>query len=272
MVVNATTPGHLTWWTNDFGGLFKDYSWHNDLSSIQSIVGHLLVMVAYAVLVKWFRNRGGFKRIMEPETVKKVRYWHSMGLSIVSLIMGVLMILHVYHEGRFDSWYDSACRVSPSVGLYGAANMLYTITKIWEWGDSLFLIDKFPDKPLLFLHWFHHMTTFAMAAILHSWPVGAYSFINCFVHFFMYLHYAHPQRWARPFLTTSQLVQFVVVISQHYYALFNPKTCFDVFPHFLDWFFLQFIVVGFFFLFLWFFYVEYIRPSPRAPRPAKKDE
>src|SRR3989338_8736473 len=115
MAVKATTPGHLSWWTNDIGGLFKDYSWYNDLSTVESIVDHLLVMVGYAVLVKWFRNRDGFKGIMEPDTVKKVRYWHSMGLSIVSLIMGVLMILHVYHEGRFDSWYDSACRVSPSV-------------------------------------------------------------------------------------------------------------------------------------------------------------
>ena len=136
----------------------------------------------------------------------------------------------------------------------------------------MFLIDKAPEKPLLFLHWFHHMTTFAMAAILHAWPVGAYCFINCIVHFFMYLHYAHPQRWARPLLTSLQIVQFVVVISQHTYALFNPQSCFDVFPHFLDWFFLQFIVVGFFFLFLWFFYVEYLRPTPRALRPSKKLE
>ena len=121
----TTGTGKLSWWTNDIGGLFKGYEWSNDLSTWESIAGHALVMVAYAVLVKWFRARGGFKGFLTPEKVRSVRYCHSMGLSFVSLVMGVLMILHVYNEGRFDSWQDSACRVSPSVGLYGVMNMLY---------------------------------------------------------------------------------------------------------------------------------------------------
>src|SRR3989338_2490961 len=111
----TTGTGKLSWWTNDIGGLFKGYEWSNDLSTWESIAGHALVMVAYAVLVKWFRARGGFKGFLTPEKVRSVRYCHSMGLSFVSLVMGVLMILHVYNEGRFDSWQDSACRVSPSV-------------------------------------------------------------------------------------------------------------------------------------------------------------
>jgi hypothetical protein len=90
---------------------------------------------------------------------------------------------------------------------------------------------------------FHHMTTFTMAATVHNVPVGGYCFINCFVHWLMYMHYAYPFKWTRMIMTSIQLLQFVIVLSIHVYGYMNPTTCYDMAPVFLEWYVLCCVVI-----------------------------
>ena len=131
-------------------------------------------------------------------------------------------------------------------------------------------------KPVIPLHFFHHMTTFTMAAFTHNFPVGGFAFLNAAVHFVMYLHYSHPVRWARPFITTSQLVQFVCVISVHTYAFLQPagSGCFDFSAVAREWWYCQLVVVGYFLLFCKFFvdnYVKREKPGERKGGKGKRD-
>eukprot|EP01129_Flabellula_baltica_P016749 TRINITY_DN9079_c0_g1_i1.p1 TRINITY_DN9079_c0_g1~~TRINITY_DN9079_c0_g1_i1.p1 ORF type:complete len:253 (-),score=12.13 TRINITY_DN9079_c0_g1_i1:4-762(-) len=189
----------------------------------------------------------------QPST--QLRTAHSLLLSILSLFMGILMVIHVYEEGRFSSPYNMACKLTPNEGLYGWANMIYVLSKIWEWGDTMFLI--LFSKPLIFLHVFHHMTTFTMAALTHNLPVGGFAFINCFVHVVMYFYYAFPVRSIRKFITVGQLSQFVVVLSINTIGYFSG--CYDFTEVFWEWLYCEFVVVVFFFFFLWFFKKQYLK-------------
>mmetsp|Transcript_29422 Transcript_29422/g.64274 ORF Transcript_29422/g.64274 Transcript_29422/m.64274 type:complete len:85 (-) Transcript_29422:60-314(-) len=78
----------------------------------------------------------------------------------------------------------------------------------------------------------------------------------------MYAHYASPVRWARPFITGGQLLQFVVVITIHTYG-YSSK-CYDMEPVWLEWAYCQSVVVGYFFLFCNFAYQQYIFKKKRA--------
>jgi uncharacterized membrane protein len=166
------------------------------------------------------------------------------------------MIYIVAADGRFNSWHAMACVTTENIGVYGFMNFVYLVSKIWEWVDTYFLI--LSQKPVITLHWFHHMTTFTMAAFVHNFPVGAYAFINCIIHTVMYLHYAHPVRWARPFITSGQLIQFVIIIYIHVYGYFNPDTCYDMKPVLHEWWFCFTVFFGFFIMFIIFFIEEYI--------------
>jgi len=183
------------------------------------------------------------------------KFYHNVSLALVSLWMFVMLLWSIVQDGRLNSWEDMACRVTPMTGIYGIVNFVYLITKLWEWIDSYILIvDR---KSLLSLHWFHHMTTFTMAAVTHNFPVGGFALINCLVHTVMYAHYASPITWARPFITSGQLIQFVIVMSIHVYGFISPS-CYDMKPVFWEWLYCQSVVFGYFLLFLKFFYDEYL--------------
>jgi hypothetical protein len=104
-----------------------------------------------------------------------------------------------------------------------------------------------------------------MAALTHNFPVGGFCFVNCLVHFIMYAYYSNPRplRWARKFITTGQLLQFCVVISIHTYGfLSSPSDCYDFRSVTAEWWYCQTVVVGYFLLFLKFYYDNYVVTTP----------
>ena len=116
------------------------------------------------------------------------------------------------------------------------------------------------------------MTTFTMAALTHNFPVGGFCFVNCFVHAIMYAYYSNPRpfRWARQFITSGQLLQFCLVISIHTYGFMQPERsgCFEFEGVRWEWWYCQSVVVGYFLLFIKFFYDNYV--SAFAAAKSKK--
>lgn len=235
---------------------WSNWEWNWTLNDQSSIAFHVGICLFYAVSVKLAQLAVGDSNYSKLPWFDTVRKFHNISLAAVSFIMFVVMTYVIVMDGRLASWQAMACQMTPMRGIYGFINFVYLISKLWEWCDTLFLITS--KKPVIFLHWFHHMTTFTMAALTHNFPVGGFALLNCLVHTVMYWHYASPIRWARPFITFSQLLQFVIVISIHVYGFLNPTTCYDMKPVFYEWLFCFVVVFGFFVMFVLFFIDEYI--------------
>ena len=263
-----------------FSGYGLDYdsstsAWIWTLSGAGSLELHVAICAFYCVSVYALQKYVAAKSAEEMKAMRAawrmdlVKWWHNILLSLVSLIMAVVMLFSVYQDGRFSSWHSMTCRNTPNTGAYGLANWVYLWSKIWEWMDTYWLV--LYGKKVIPLHAFHHMTTFTMAAFTHNFPVGGYAFLNAVVHFVMYLHYSHPVRWARPFITASQLVQFVCVISVHTFGyLQTADDCFDFSKVGREWWYCQSVVVGYFVLFCKFFVDNYVPKGAGADTDTSK--
>lgn len=250
---------------------FADSSWSWTLSGENSIMFHGTICLLYlnsVVALQRFMNG----KAVEGETKSmfdQIKYVHNLALSALSFYMGAIQLYQIIMDGRFNSFHSMACQNTTNSGWYGHANFLYLVSKIWEWGDTYLLI--LYAKPVIPLHSFHHMTTFTMAALTHNFPVGGFAFINCAVHTVMYLHYAQPQRWARPFITTFQLLQFVCVVTIHTYGYLTPSNeCFDFSAVGMEWWYCQIVVVLYFLMFCKFFADNYVTKDDRANKEKKE--
>ena len=228
------------------------FYWNWTINDTPSILFHVGIAVFYAIsvfILKYVVNNTPHYK--PSRYLEKFRTIHNISLSLVSGWMVVMLVMELLEQRRLDSFHTMACVNSNNSGTYGFINLIYLLSKIWEWGDTYFLV--LTEKPVIFLHFFHHMTTFTMAAVVHNFPVGGFCFINALVHFVMYAHYAHPVKWARPLMTSSQLLQFVTVIVIHSYGYWKSPECFDMKPVLNEWWFCQSVVVGYFVLFCNFF-------------------
>lgn len=102
----------------------------------------------------------------------------------------------------------------------------FTFSKIYEWFDTILLVWKNPAKPkLMFLHVYHHATTFWLFLHVSSFfsvtKMGI--LLNGFVHTLMYLHYYRPfPKPLVPMITLAQIAQLVFVT---YIWSITPGTC-----------------------------------------------
>merc|ERR1711991_475269 len=74
--------------------------------------------------------------------------------------------------------------------LVAAAVFFFNLSKVPEMGDSVFLALR--KRPIIFLHWFHHITVFLYCwhSMLWSAPYGLYfAAMNLCVHSVMYTYY-----------------------------------------------------------------------------------
>lgn len=246
-----------------FQGNFCNWEWNWTVNTVESYGFHVFMCILYAATVKLVqiyvegkKNSHPEKKYIPPAWLERVKKVHNYGLSFVSGWMFVTLAVCIIVDGRLNSWNDMSCEMTKMTGWYGLANFIFMVSKVWEWADTWFLV--LSGKPVIFLHWFHHMTTFTLAAVTHNFPAGGFTLINCFVHTIMYMHYAHPLRWARPFITSGQLVQFVIVMSIHSNAYLNPTTCYDMRPVWFEWLYCMIDVFVIFILFGLFFIEEYV--------------
>jgi GNS1/SUR4 family len=159
--------------------------------------------IAYLVLIKviapmWKPSDAAFH---------KWRYRHNVALASYSAFASLYTIWYMYTENHFESFESAICK--PGVGAtYELVYLSFTLSKAWEWLDSVWLVWK--GKQLSFLHSYHHMTTLWLFLLCVNQPTGTKGgmILNGAVHAFMYHHYAHPwPKSMRPLLTMMQIVQ-----------------------------------------------------------------
>lgn len=129
-------------------------------------------------------------------------------------------------------------------GVTGFWVMLFIFSKIPELIDTLFIVLR--KKPLIFLHWYHHVTVllFCWNAYATSAGSGLYFVaMNFSVHALMYGYYCLqslgmvPKSFPAVLITVSQIAQMIVgtgvCISAWYYTYATEGACHNDFSNLL---------------------------------------
>lgn len=149
---------------------------------------------------------------------------HFVALFVYSMVVWLATTYHLISSGELFSYDSMMCSPPPTYLRFLA--LTFALSKIWEWGDTLVHFSKGQScADIGFLHSYHHATTFVLFLIVNNFPSAEKlgMLLNGFVHSLMYYHFAFRlPRWARPLITSAQLVQFAIVI---YVWNFCPKAC-----------------------------------------------
>lgn len=152
---------------------------------------------------------------------------------------------------------------------------LFYISKVWDFWDTIFIVLGKKWRQLSFLHVYHHFTIFLFywlnSNIMYDGDVYLTILLNGFIHTVMYTYYficmhtKDPKTgkslpiWWKSSLTSLQLLQFTIMMSQATYLVFS--NC-DKLP-------IRVVIVYFvyilslFILFAQFFVASYMAPKKR---------
>jgi len=152
---------------------------------------------------------------------------------------------------------------------------LFYIQKFWEFWDTWFFVLRKSFRQVTFLHLFHHSSiTIVVGTIIYPYYNGDIYLpvmLNSFVHVLMYTHYLVSSfglnTWWKPYLTSLQLIQFVLIAAQSAQAWLAGPSC--------DYDFTKALLIGYMgcmvFLFGNFFIRSYLQPKEKRD-PRKKRE
>lgn len=154
---------------------------------------------------------------------KRPRFDLRPALALWSAILGIFSIFgairtipelsYVIYNYGFEF---SVCNPSYFDGPTGFWAFMFTISKVYELGDTLFIVLR--KQQLIFLHWYHHISTLIYVWYSYTDHLGPgrwFMVMNYTVHAFMYSYYALRAlrfRIPRPIsmsITSLQIVQMV---------------------------------------------------------------
>jgi len=133
-----------------------------------------------------------------------------------SLITGYALIAEWNRYGLVSTYTRSRDFFEGTSGLW---TFWFCLSKLAELGDTFFIVLR--KKPLIFLHWYHHVATlnYGLMSYLdksayNSWIV----WLNFTVHAVMYTYYflaacsIRLPAWFSQCLTSSQILQFIITL------------------------------------------------------------
>jgi len=175
----------------------------------------------------------------QPHKLTPLFQAHNMILSSGSLLLLILMLEEILPILRKEGLHHAICAPeawTPRMEFYYMINYYF---KYLELLDTVFL--AFKKKPLQFLHVFHHAATALLCfsqlngKTSISWVVIV---LNLAVHVVMYYYYyataGGARIWWKKYLTTMQIVQFVIDIFVVYFGTYEHTAAAyfsDTLPH-----------------------------------------
>ncbi|XP_066968744.1 very long chain fatty acid elongase 6 isoform X1 [Macrobrachium rosenbergii] len=153
------------------------------------------------------------------ELRKALFLWNTV-LAIFSTFGAIRTVPEVLHLIK-DYGFGFTCCISGKPFLDnrvgGFWNWMFTLSKVPELGDTVFIVLR--KQPLIFLHWYHHVTVLLYAWYSYSDYIATARWFVCMnylVHSIMYSYYAlkalkfRVPRWVAMGITTAQLLQMVM--------------------------------------------------------------
>jgi elongation of very long chain fatty acids protein 6 len=233
----------------------------------------IAAVLAYGLLIIWGRKTMEHK---EPWKWRKYLAAWNFFLSLFSWIGAFRTAPQLIHNLMTMSFHENLCndpQVTYGSGSSGLWVQLFILSKFPELLDTFFIVIH--KKPLIFLHWYHHITV--LAYCWHSYvsksPAGLFFVVmNYSVHAIMYGYYflmaihMKPKWLNAMFITTAQISQMVVGVGITIAAFYFYKNDPDCMIH-KENNIAAFLMYGsYLFLFAQFFLTRYFRKAT----PAKK--
>jgi len=141
-------------------------------------------------------------------------------LTILSLFMLISMgyptLYHIF-QGKFFLFMCLPVELKyyPWHGIHVLGIWLFGLSKVIEFGDTVFLVLR--KKPVSLLHWYHHTSVLAFTSfsIVVRSPQGwVFAIVNSFVHSIMYFYYFLTGIGIRPwwaiYITQLQILQMII--------------------------------------------------------------
>ena len=233
----------------------------------------LWLSASYVVLIftgqQLMRSRSPFK-------LQTSLFLWNLVLSLFSIV-GAFRTVPELYSGLVDyGWTYTVCDPSFHTGSTGLWSFAFTVSKAYELGDTLFVVLR--RQPLIFLHWYHHITV--MIYCFYSYPahVGSarwYIVMNYFIHSIMYTYYAlraahfRMPSLVRMSVTSLQIVQMVIGLVVTISVLVIKHNGGDCHQTYSNAAAAVLMYGSYFVLFIHFFYQQYARP-PRKKSPDDK--
>lgn len=168
---------------------------------------------------------------------------------------------------RCEGFRGTLCHPGHSFDVAGLWLFLFVMSKIIEFGDTLFIVLR--KRPLIFLHWYHHVETAYYSIWSFSsplFPVSRYFVaVNYFVHSVMYTYYALKACHVNVPKSVSMMVTCLQV-SQMFVGLFVIISAIntDCYNHPPALFAGLMTYIIYAILFMNFFYKAYMRPKSKS--------
>ena len=210
----------------------------------------------------------GYKARRQPANLRAALGVWSAVLAVFSILGTLRTLPDLLTMVRTHGLHFSMCNPSFYQGPTGFWVMLYTFSKAYELGDTLFIVLR--KQKLIFLHWYHHLVTLVYMSFAYKefialarWGIT----INFMVHAFMYSYYAlrafrvRVPRAVNVFITSIQLVQMVIGVimtTYSFYLLKENTPCQQTLPNNI---FSSIMYASYLALFADFFYKTYVNKN-----------
>lgn len=197
-------------------------------------------------------------------------------------VYSILTVMHgfpAYHRLFTAPIRDTLC-VDPT-SIYGGSAMVWTqlfvLSKFAELFDTFFIVVH--KKPLIFLHWYHHITVLVYTWVAFTERTPSALFfgpINAAVHSVMYGYYflmavkMKPKWFNAIWITVFQIAQMVIGVTvslASYYYYMTDETCGVSKGTLISAFFMY---GSYLYLFAEFFYNRYVKGNKNATFAGEK--
>ncbi|CAG5115281.1 unnamed protein product [Candidula unifasciata] len=182
----------------------------------------MLAMIGLYLFIVWQGPK--FMVPYKPWDLKHTIIVYNFAMVILSLYISIGTVVGIYKAGGYSVFCDSLEKYQEYH--YMNIGWLFFISKPIEFLDTVFFILRKKNSQITFLHVYHHatMTVFTWLGVKFL-PGGSnviYPLINSFVHAIMYTYYGlsafgpsmRKYLWWKKYLTTLQISQFVIFLTQ----------------------------------------------------------
>ena len=194
------------------------------------IYGNVAYFVILLLLRWWMKDRDAYN----PRLFMQM---YNLSCVVLAGISGVCIGLYKLNHigGKFVCNERGTQLNDTADGLLQWGFWFFYHQKFWEFLDTFIFMLRKSYRQVSFLHVFHHSSITFITALGVQYDASGdtylASLLNSWVHVLMYGHYFLTSIGStlsaplRPYLTSIQLIQFLIILGQHFYAYAMGEDC-----------------------------------------------